>query len=923
MFPNLSVYYKAFSKYILLVFVLLFISQESFSQSYKKHPNINGFTVYTLPHISQDSIQLLVEENPNMFAYPFYVDIKVLDNAASWIIDDTINYLMCFTSKGAYTLNVIFEKSSIPKGATLELYNPSISGSEVYFNQSSFSKNGVFASPLINGDSICILYKEPLNSLEKGNLTITQISHDFKNSDSQKSLLKADAAPCNVNINCVEGSTWQQEKRAVCRLIINGQTLCTGTLINNTAFDLTPYVITANHCLKTQKNAEKTVFQFGYEYENCEGTGAIVENRTISGADLVATDSKSKIDFTLLKMSSIPHTSYRVYYAGWDNSVLPSSNSSCIHHPRGDVKKISKDYDSYKSATFLGYLQLSDWKVDKWDVGTTESGSSGAPLFNKNHQIIGTLSGGEADCANPVNDYFSKFSVAWDYYSKDSSQLKKWLDPGDKGLSFCRGFDPLFDSSTVISNIISDDLLVIPDFGTEAQGLWSGVNELGWNQFADYFSWTTNKTIYAITLVAKIDTTQDLSQIKIKVWEGDGKPETVLYEVSLEKSMIKDSSLVFVVPDVPIQTTGSYWVGYEILNNSNALQAYIAEPRDYVSTLYVNHPKSWVNTNELGTNTSLALQIYVTNQPDTLPSIITYEIPTFYYRNFSKFYTHRTKELFDIDSIQSLYDTTLYVNVYNSKIENNWSGVSDKKFHCFANSYKISDPFYLQSLKLAINTIPSTDIETELVVWDENFNEVLATKSISNSLLREKYYNQVNFDNPILILNTCNIGICYDTSNYKDNLSIFQFYDNFYQIDGYFKTNNNWFSYRDFDVMYNMALQPITCFSKYYFNRDSLIVKQYPITNYLNFELLENNEYIIYPNPCIDYSYIKFLKSFHEDVKITIYNDHGVVVESKIIQNQNSIFEVPTIQLPEGFYIIKIEVAGQTYLNKIIKVKKL
>jgi hypothetical protein len=56
---------------------------------------------------------------------------------------------------------------------------------------------------------------------------------------------------------------------------------------------------------------------------------------------------------------------------------------------------------------------------------------------------VGTLTGGVASCANPVNDYYTKVDYAWDYYDAPAKQLKAWLDPGGTGTVKLDGYDPL------------------------------------------------------------------------------------------------------------------------------------------------------------------------------------------------------------------------------------------------------------------------------------------------------------------------------------------------------------------------------------------------------------------------------------------------------------------------------------------------
>jgi hypothetical protein len=80
--------------------------------------------------------------------------------------------------------------------------------------------------------------------------------------------------------------------------------------------------------------------------------------------------------------------------------------------------------------------------VIEWNSGTTEGGSSGSPLFNQNRLIVGNLTGGQADCLTPVNDYFSKIHIAWDHYPVSSKQLRYWLDPDSTGLTEIEGFSP-------------------------------------------------------------------------------------------------------------------------------------------------------------------------------------------------------------------------------------------------------------------------------------------------------------------------------------------------------------------------------------------------------------------------------------------------------------------------------------------------
>jgi hypothetical protein len=49
---------------------------------------------------------------------------------------------------------------------------------------------------------------------------------------------------------------------------------------------------------------------------------------------------------------------------------------------------------------------------------------------------------------NPVNDYFTRFDYAWDYYDAPAKQLKQWLDPLGTGTMTLDGYDPPGNSVT-------------------------------------------------------------------------------------------------------------------------------------------------------------------------------------------------------------------------------------------------------------------------------------------------------------------------------------------------------------------------------------------------------------------------------------------------------------------------------------------
>jgi len=336
---------------------------------------------------------------------------------------------------------LIFNKFKLNEGSKLFVFSAdklSLIGS---FTSENNKANGWFSTIPVAGDDI-IVELDVTSGGQFDEINISGIAHDYKNAFGLKTGFRASES-CNVNINCPEGADWQIEKRAVVKFsygTLGSLYFCTGVLINNTAYDKKPYLLTAEHCVSSQATANTTIFMFNYETASCT---AFVEPsfKSISTAKLIATGVS--LDFSLLQLNENPPASYNVYFAGWNRSTIPAKNTVTIHHPQGDVKKISKDNEAPVIANYgSGYASNSHWNILRWDLGTTEAGSSGSPLFDQNHSIVGSLTGGDANCSNNVNDYYSRFDKAWNMNTSANQQLKAWLDPGNTGVEVLDGLDP-------------------------------------------------------------------------------------------------------------------------------------------------------------------------------------------------------------------------------------------------------------------------------------------------------------------------------------------------------------------------------------------------------------------------------------------------------------------------------------------------
>ena len=403
--------------------------------------------VFDEPNIAALKIEDSLTDNsgtaPWRFGFNNNTNINI-SNSGTWINlpnGDRI-WQLVVVCKNALTINLTFSQTTIPKGNELYVYNPSKDFILGKFTASHLY-NGELGTELVPGEMTIVEYFVPKGS-SIGNVNICTVTHGYRTPD--EFLLKAfgGSGACNVNVNCPEGAAWTQQRNSVVMLVSGSNGFCTGALINNTLNDGKPYVLTANHCYS---NPATWIFRFQWESTSCINPSTSPTFQSLSGAVLRAQGTPS--DFCLVEITgglvngTVP-AAYTPYFSGWDNTETISPSAVCIHHPSGDIKKIAIENNALISTSFGGSPSNSHWGVLSWDLGVTEPGSSGSPLFNQNRRIIGQLHGGASACgASVLSDEYGKVSVSWNPAgSTTSGQLKHWLDPNNTNASFVDGYDP-------------------------------------------------------------------------------------------------------------------------------------------------------------------------------------------------------------------------------------------------------------------------------------------------------------------------------------------------------------------------------------------------------------------------------------------------------------------------------------------------
>lgn len=507
-------------------------------------------------------------------------------------------------ASGALGLGLVFEDFYLDAGDRMFVYNTDGSFHAGAFTSINNNPDNVFSTHIVPGDTLVIELEtvaEPgETAADQGGRALTssrlQIGEViFIDNGGELSLFTGvkdlgESGDCQVGINCPEGNSWQDEKRGVARILLReGSTWywCTGSLVNNTAQDGTPYMLTSDHCGESSSPDDYNVWQFYFNFERpgCEETGT-PQNNMIRGSTL---KSKAPLaggsDFKLLLLRSNIPESYHPFFNGWNLAENGSPSGVSIHHPVGDAMKISTYTSGLSTSNWPGSVNAMDngfWRVTWASTlsghGVTEGGSSGGPLFDYSGLIVGTLTGGASSCNRPQNpDFYGKMNMHWDANSEyDSLQLAPWLDPLGAELLSLEGYDPHGDRylppAGLVVNHGNEDQVRLqwrrPGALTGPEG-WVAYNtdfsHLTWQQpqratlfrAADFeFSYPVTISRMAHYFIEHADHAWPDNRFHFVIYGDDG--ERVLYESELLEAG-KDK-LVYHYPQEPLHLEEDFYV---------------------------------------------------------------------------------------------------------------------------------------------------------------------------------------------------------------------------------------------------------------------------------------------------------------------------------------------------------------------------
>lgn len=339
-------------------------------------------------------------------------------------------------------------------------------------------------SPVLEGEAATLEVYVPAGTDPAGlGLEVARVSYLFASPSNPKAELVAKAAgACEVNFICRASSdaALAQAGRAVARIDFtqpNGNSsMCTGTLLNPSSGS-TPYFATAAHCVAAESTARTLNTHWFYEATACPGNTGLnpAYTQVPGGATLLHASETSDVSF--MRLNASPPGG--AVAAGWDASpVVPGQRITGIHHPQGDVKKVSLGrvlgFDTSSLAPGGSFVRVH-W--DSAATGVVEGGSSGSGIFSgdssSGYRFRGGLNGGASDCSAPADflyDYYWRMDHAFPF-------IAPFLSPANApALGANAVANPGFEggASTWTQSSSAGAALIASDASQSRSGAWHG-----------------------------------------------------------------------------------------------------------------------------------------------------------------------------------------------------------------------------------------------------------------------------------------------------------------------------------------------------------------------------------------------------------------------------------------------------------------
>jgi hypothetical protein len=301
-------------------------------------------------------------------------------------------------SPGAKMLKLRLDKVLLSEETELYIY----AGNEIeMFRSGDISASKTVFSTLLTSDSARVELMQRSTPATSSPVAISGIGHLYR---APGEIADQDGA-CEIDASC--HPDWSDTGNAVGIMTgvdFEGVYQCSGAMINSNRGDFSPLFLTAHHCFVSPDVGPSISIRWFYKTSSCGGE--LLPTLISNGSAFLADSLES--DTTLIEpLGTLPDG---ITWAGW--SIDGQSGAiTGLHHPMGAPLRISFGNIISPDPTAPEFHRVS------WDSGVTEPGSSGSPLLNSSHLIIGELQGGFSSCTAAHDpDYYGRLAVAYPHF---------------------------------------------------------------------------------------------------------------------------------------------------------------------------------------------------------------------------------------------------------------------------------------------------------------------------------------------------------------------------------------------------------------------------------------------------------------------------------------------------------------------------
>ena len=407
---------------------------------------ISAKDIDTLLQIEKRESQKSNNEKPFQLAVPVSINWDIA-KSINWTTDGEFAYGKCTIKvNGALSSSINFDQFYLPSGTEMYIYNENGKMITGPITENENNLNKVWGSWVYKGPLLSIEIKTPSSTVKQLLLHSNNIAYGYKEVYAKVGGFGSSGS-CEINVLCPLGNGWEAERNSVALILSdNGSSWCSGSMIMNTCSTNRPFFLTANHCFNPPGLPQQNVSAWRFTFQAWSPTCSPSQNSdgvTYNGSTLRANWTNS--DFCLVELVNTPAANSGINYAGWTRSNVPAQSGTGIHHPSGDVMKISRANNQVTRTGWNGAAGTDHWQAN-WSpqnngagqtvTAVTEGGSSGSPLFDQNHRIVGQLHGGPSTCGGTqLWDYYGSFDVSWTGGGTNSTRLSNWLDPSGSGVT--------------------------------------------------------------------------------------------------------------------------------------------------------------------------------------------------------------------------------------------------------------------------------------------------------------------------------------------------------------------------------------------------------------------------------------------------------------------------------------------------------